>query len=62
MCAYFDEIKWEEVFSGNDVEDNWNVLKEVIFKAQKCFFHSVNRKTIIDRTNSLVVQQSHKCG
>ena len=38
------------MFSGNDVEHNWNVLKEVILKAQKCFIPSANRKA----------KQSHK--
>ena len=44
MRAYYDQIRWEGVFSGNDVEHNWNVLKEVILKAQKCFIPSANRK------------------
>ena len=30
--------------SGNDVEDKWNVLKEVILKAQKCFVPGANCK------------------
>jgi len=29
---------WEEVFSGNNVKDNWNILKEVILKAKKMLY------------------------